>query len=65
MPPVNHAIYTNEEMLEKLKAVAERAGGKLSESIYLANRVKGEPSIALLQKRFGSWRKALELAGLL
>ncbi|MBR1939395.1 hypothetical protein IJ847_01530 [Candidatus Saccharibacteria bacterium] len=65
LPPVNHAIYTNEEMLEKLKAVAERAGGKLSESIYLANRVKGEPSIALLQKRFGSWRKALELAGLL
>jgi hypothetical protein len=65
LPPVNRALYTDEEMLEKLKAVAKRAGCKLSESIYLANRVKGEPSVRSLQLRFGSWNKALELAGLL
>ncbi len=65
LPPVNHALYTDEEMLEKLKTVAERANCELSESIYIANRVKGEPSVRSLQMRFGSWSKALELAGLL
>ena len=64
LPPVNHG-YTNEEMLAKLKNVADRAGCKLSESIYLANRVKGEPTVKSFQDRFGSWNEALKLAGLL
>lgn len=64
LPPVNHG-YTNEEMLAKLKNVADRAGCKLSQSIYLAYRVKGEPTVKSFQDRFGSWNKALELAGLL
>ena len=65
LPPVNHLLYTDEDMLEKLKAAAKRANCKLSESIYTANRLKSDPSVPLFQTRFGSWNRALELAGLL
>ena len=65
LPPVNHLLYTDDDMLEKLKAAAKRANCKLSESIYIANRLKDDPSVTLFQTRFGSWNKALELAGLL
>lgn len=64
-------LYTNEELLECLKMASGQLGGVLTTSAY-SKFIRGRtlsngrpwPSNQSLQLRFGSWREALQQAGL-
>ena len=72
MPPLEHmpspakngpVVYTDEDMLS---AIRRLSGGErtLSRPMFNHRRSNTDPSAALFEARFGSWNKALEMAGL-
>lgn len=54
--------YTDEELLEKLRELAEQYDGPLTKSAV--NRADGYPGATTYYRRFGSWENAKEKAGL-
>lgn len=52
--------YSDEEMLDSLKVFYENHGRRPKMSDFVGKK----PSDSMIGKRFGSWRKALELAGI-
>jgi hypothetical protein len=58
----NHRRYSDEEMLESLRALAAKNGGEVP-SFLRCQWAKVTPSPRAIAQRFGSWNHALRLAG--
>ena len=54
--------YTDEFLLKKLSEAATALGNNLSHDNF--KKLKGFPSVSVYHRRFGSWRKSLELIGI-
>lgn len=54
--------YSDEELLQLLRDCATEIGGSLTKEAV--NQVKGYPSASTYRRRFGSWTRAKEKAGL-
>lgn len=56
-------LYSDTEILDTLRAHADAATG-LPRKAYQAAREDNEPSVPLVEVRFGSWNNALQAAGI-
>ncbi|MEW1548458.1 homing endonuclease associated repeat-containing protein [Streptomyces tsukubensis] len=56
-------VYTDRELLSALVRVAQ-GEGTIGRRTFERRRMGAGPSAALYERRFGSWNRALELAGL-
>lgn len=56
--------WTDSEILEALKALAEKLGRRPVHSDFVSRDPAEVPSLPLIQRRFGSFKKALEAAGI-
>lgn len=60
-PGRSAAMLTDEEMIDRLRALARAKGGTLTDRDLAGT---GAPSRGALERRFGSWRAALARAGI-
>lgn len=56
-------VYSDAEMLAVLRRLADPSG-TLGRRTFLRLRHHEDPSVPLYERRFGSWSRAVELAGL-
>lgn len=57
----SNPTYTDDEIIKDIKRVSNRESGRLSSTTYSKH---GDPSVTTVINRFGSWKNALEEAGL-
>ena len=54
-------LFSDQDLLDILRQAAEKVDGPLSVAKY--QKLKIQPTVAIFIKRFGTWNKACELAG--
>ena len=62
LKPKDAHWFTAEEMLNAVRALAERLGTWPTSYAYTQQKQPGDPTVAIFYRRFGSWDKVLELA---
>lgn len=63
MKPKSYASrYNRDEMLEQLRELAKKNGGKVTKEIYMRSGLS--PSVSMYIRMFGSWNEAVDQAGL-
>jgi hypothetical protein len=62
LKPKDAHWFTVEEMLNAVRALAERLGTWPTSYAYSQQKRPGDPTVAIFYRRFGTWRKVLELA---
>ena len=62
LKPKDAHWFTVEEMLNAVRELAERLGTWPTSYAYSQQKRPGDPTVAIFYRRFGTWRKVLELA---